>query len=290
MNMKYDRNIADARRTARAEARDSGIPYQQTLDDLARRHGRTDWAAFVADPCPVLPSASPQEPVVASTPPEPATATVPEGPPQPSRWRSRRFLVLLAVLIAIPTTAMTSVMKSPDQLLDESRTFSEQRRRASTVHVESLGGEDPKTVYTTVRPIGRSSRVVMRTIMDFRPMKPWPGQRYVIPALAHLGVIDQNWLLSSSGMVSYEVAYHPVFRVDVVLECRTGFWRKLSSGLADDFVSPMQHWVPSDETKQRRVSEHDRSILCSDQIMHYSDDVRTLVRMPGYEDRMITMW
>lgn len=284
MNMQYDRNIADARRLARAEARASGIPYQQTLDAIAVRHGRTDWKAFVADPCVITQEARGQT----HGEPEPAKSRQEMEKSPGGRRRSRRtILAIVSALAVVP--AMTLAMKSPQAALEDSGSLSEQRRRASTTPLDSIVAMDGKTVYTTVRKIGRSSRMAMMTIFDYRPMTPWPGQRYVIPALAAVGVAGENWTMSFGGVRSYELAYHPVVRVNAVIECRTGIWQYFSSGLADDFVSPMSTEIENRYPERRRLSKHDLDILCSPETMRRSDHVRTLVGMPGYVGRPVPL-
>jgi len=51
--MSYDPTIAAARRAAKQLARDTGSPYQASLDVVARRAGRSDWDAYLASPVAV---------------------------------------------------------------------------------------------------------------------------------------------------------------------------------------------------------------------------------------------
>lgn len=50
MSQTYDPRIAQARRAARAIARDRGTPYQAALDEVARTAGAADWSMFAREP------------------------------------------------------------------------------------------------------------------------------------------------------------------------------------------------------------------------------------------------
>lgn len=48
--MTYDPTITAARRAAKQIARETGAPYQSSLDAVAQRAGRSDWDAYLASP------------------------------------------------------------------------------------------------------------------------------------------------------------------------------------------------------------------------------------------------
>lgn len=48
--MTYDPTISAARRAAKQIARETGAPYQSSLDAVAQRAGRSDWDAYLASP------------------------------------------------------------------------------------------------------------------------------------------------------------------------------------------------------------------------------------------------
>lgn len=51
--MSYNPTIASARRAAKQIARDTGAPYQATLDAVAQQAGRADWNEYLSSPAPV---------------------------------------------------------------------------------------------------------------------------------------------------------------------------------------------------------------------------------------------
>ena len=51
--MSYNPTIASARRAAKQIARDTGAPYQASLDVVAQQAGRTDWNEYLASPAPL---------------------------------------------------------------------------------------------------------------------------------------------------------------------------------------------------------------------------------------------
>jgi len=51
--MSYNPVIASARRAAKQHARDTGSPYQASLDLVARRAGLEDWDAYLANPAEI---------------------------------------------------------------------------------------------------------------------------------------------------------------------------------------------------------------------------------------------
>lgn len=297
--MSYDRNIAEARRLARARARTSGLSHQQTLDDIARRSGRADWKAFIADPCPPVSEdivdhpADQREAEVASV----MRADVPvtsQGEDKEGRipssgavgWRRRKWMVTAGTSLLIAATAaptVTRVMMDESVGVGDTVMLSEERRRASTTPLPSVNHVQG-TVYTTVRPFRRHMRIAMMAIFDYRPVKPWLGQRYVMPALARIGLADSAWTWKSGGYPWAEVPYHPVVRLSMIVDCRRGLGRWISSGLADDFVSPLAVGSEVGNKRIYSLSQTDRTTLCSKDIMDQSDVLRNLRRIPNEPD------
>lgn len=293
--MSYNPNIAAARRIARAHAREVGIPHQQALEALARIAGSGDWATYLADPLVLPDDASRRLKGMHSgmSRKDPADSFVTRGEAavrkeptfEAPRRRSSRIgtiaamtLVGTALVAAAPAIGGTESSVSMD--------ISEQHRIATSATLGSIMGPRDQTGirdgarnnYVTVsnRPNGRRAALV--TMFDYRPGTPWPGQRYVMPALRAIGIAPVDWNMRWAGERSEMLAYHPVVRIRFDVDCRGGTAYVEATEIADDLVSAPYREQAAENPRRKRVvlSEKDRGILCSADTMERSDMLRSM--------------
>lgn len=116
------------------------------------------------------------------------------------------------------------------------------------------------------------------TMFDYRPGTPWPGQRYVMPALRAIGIAPVDWNMRWTGERSEMLAYHPVVRIRFDVDCRGGTAYVETTEIADDLVSAPYREQAAENQRRKRVvlSEKDRGILCSADTMERSDMLRSM--------------
>lgn len=221
--MSYNPDIAAARREAKRHARETGVSYQASLEAVARLAGASSWPAFVSDPrsLPCREDAtSPSRADPSTTAPIPRSRRPLLGP---------RTIVAVALILFVVMSAWTAwnTWKRATIIGGLNASYGDERSAALKMSVPQVAPD--RDAYVAAWRLPGNRRRVYLTYMDWRPVVRGPIS----------DIIEDAWV-----RLGYEHVYltgardHPVFRIEAIVDCRTGNLTRTGGFLADDYVGP----------------------------------------------------
>lgn len=260
--MSYNPDIAAARRAAKQFSREQGIPHQTMLDILARRAGRADWDAFLANPCSIPPAEGEHPEKTRTSDPEIAHGDL--VPTPASRTRGRRELIMTVIGIVFVlglTTAISLLLHRTNRLT-----------QASTEATDSLVAMESDRVKSTtlrfafndhdinrdmpVTSLRRTARGLAMSVMiiddrfaslEERRREPHPLKWYSGGRAAALSMVE-----------------HPVTRFAGDVDCRAGAFIPRRLETADDYRGETHFTHPiNPRSRMWKMSKADAARICS---------------------------
>lgn len=284
--MSYDPKIAEARRIARAHARDTGIPHQKALDLVARSVDRADWTAFCDDPVEVTGMRPGSDAARTSGAGSEPIADAPESRiPSPSK--NRRISLLLGALglaFTVPVATTVAAVRSGDAF-DAATRLDGERSRAPVAELASVvTGVRDRSFPFTVREDGRGIRTVRIVYSDRRRPAPDPYLERIVPFLRATGIHPVGFWHSMANGVIEQLEIHPVMRISGRIDCKASNWTMTAVEAADDYVGPASRSTDQKAAPARVISTEDRDALCSPNALK-----RTRI-LERNRDRPTTSW
>lgn len=287
-SMNTQRIISDAKRRAKSLSRTTGRSHQTHLDEIAAAAGRSDWAAFVADPVPLSPI---REDDMDESPPSTNARSMTHRLRAWLRWRvlagagaSAVGLALVVLVLAIASRPLYG------RDLGSAVTLDAQRRTVATLSLPTMTGEKGRSVNVAGWVKSGNKRDVLITFIDNRPtpptglldgMKRWatgfPNAHGPGPVAMLLNWIRTGYTQGSIGEGSMGLYHsyfeHRVARARYDIDCDTGGWHMTDVQTADDFVSPpaysaVRNGAPASKRIPHPLTATERDALCSSDVIN----------------------
>jgi hypothetical protein len=258
--MSYNPDIAAARRAAKQHSRERGIPHQTMLDILARRAGRADWDAFLADPCPIPPERDETRGDPRSTTAQDASGPNEAVIHQGAGPRRHRDLLIVAAILCVAIAA-TFLLQRTHRLTEASAEATRSMVAMESDRVESttlrfaindhdIDRDMPVTsLRRTPQGLEMSVMVIDDRIasLEERRRDPHPLKSYSGGRAAALSMVE-----------------HPVSRFAGMVDCRAGVFIPQRLETADWYRGKTRFSYPiNPRTRTWRMSATDAARICS---------------------------
>lgn len=263
--MSYNPHIAAARREAKRLAREDGVSHQASLDRIARLSGRADWQAFVADPVPIVTEETPEAVALPGSAPAPMeTGVAEEGSrmddlsTHPSgRRRSRPWVLatIVAAFLCLMAWMQWNSWRDGVVVSGLNAAYGDERSAATKTIIPEIATDRDAFVAAWSMPGDR--RRVYLSYMDWRPVVRGPVRDAIFEVRKALGY-DHVYVTG--------VRDHPVFRIQGVVDCRTGRLRTTGGYLADNLVMPAARRF-GDPRPPVELKAASRATLCGDDVL-----------------------